>query len=135
MIHIKYHGHKGLESMKNHISCTSNMKNTWIIVEVLWRIECGWNHLWDVSWIFKGLGREKVRSFAKSMVRVRASTILISCLSRFKLKQATQLLTIFGIVFVNCKQVIVGCHKKVPNIINFSFLSFLPKPRALWYCQ
>ena len=29
--------------------------------------------------------------------------------------------TIFGVVFVKCKQVVVESHKRVPNIINFHY--------------
>lgn len=55
------------------------------------------------------------------MVRIMAShwTHHMPLLNKIQAKTNYTMLTIYGVIFVNCKQVMVGSHKKVPNIINF----------------
>ena len=38
---------------------------------------------------------------------------------KIQAKTIYTMLIIFGVVFVNCKQVVIGSHKKGPSIINF----------------
>ena len=93
MIHIKFLEHKGLESMKNHITCTLIMNNGWIIVDffceesIMDEITCEMSPR-----ISRGLGHEKLRSSTRSVVGLGHHTGLATCLSytRFKPKQAIQ---------------------------------------------